>query len=248
MSLSALLASVPATVRRHEATFQRARAAEPAFERYATASALLDAVTPRSALPIAERQVLVAAILRRHQAGGHPLWQALLLRAFEVLLLAMRRRAHGDADEREQQVALAFLRAVGRVRPHEPVFATVPRAMARTLRSATRAAIRAEADHVPFDEESLEHAPSPHAEPTPYVACLAREIAERVARRPGGEDVVRVLAGIETAAERAERLAASTRASAEEEQAAGSRLRQRTRRALREVRAELAVDDDAGSE
>jgi len=242
MSLSAVLASVPATVRRHEATFQRARAVEPALGRYATASALLEAVTLTSDLSTPERQVLVAAILRRHQDEAHPLWQALLLRAFDILLIAMRWRARGGAEEREQQVLLAFLQAVGRVRTDRPVFATVPRAMARALHFAARSGKRAEADHVPLDEESLEQAPSLQVEPSPYVVCLAREIAERMARRPGGADVVRVLAGIETAAEQAERLAGSTPTAAAEE-VTGSRLRQRTRRALRDVRAELGLDD-----
>jgi hypothetical protein len=239
MSLSAVLASVPAAVRRHEATFQRARASEPAFAPYATAAALLESACLESALPIPERQAVVAAIVRQHQATRHPLWQAVLLRAFRPMLLTLHERDRGTKEERDQRVLLAFLQTIATVSPTGPVFVKVPWATARALFGAVRDEAGA-VEEVFLDEGTPECVPSPHTDPQPFVACLAREVAERLARRQGGEDIVRVLIGAETPAEQAERLhATSTAAGESSERASLECMRQRRKRVLDDLREEL---------
>jgi hypothetical protein len=242
MSLAIVLESLPPTVRRDEATFQRARASEPAFGPYTTATALLEALSTRFALATGERQSLVAAVLRLHRATRQPLWQALLLRAFEPLLLGLRARYRGCKEERDQRILVAFLHVVDRVRVDaRPLFVAVARATARALFGAVRAE-EGQIETVAYEETINECAPAPHTEPGPYVACLAREVITRLSAREGGEDVVRVLAGVETGGDQVRRLALPDAAPAREAKQAAARLRQRRRRALEEMRALFAGD------
>jgi hypothetical protein len=85
---------------------------------------------------------------------------------------------------------------------------TLRRAIARALFASS--AKQEPADEVPLDEHDLDGAPPPHEDPPQFVQCLAREVAERIARRPGGEDVVRVILREETLAEQVERRASGS--------------------------------------
>jgi hypothetical protein len=187
---------------------------------------------------MAERQSLVEALLRRHQKAPHPLWQAMLVAAFEPMLRRMRARGRDSREDHEQRILLAFLQALAAVRSSgQPIFIALRRATVRQLLGA----LRAEADIgevVPFDEQSPAVAPSPHADPQPFAACLAREVAERLVRSSGGEDVARVIVGIETVGEQAARLTAGSAAGTPPVTVA--RLRQRRHRALSDLRTELA--------
>jgi hypothetical protein len=219
MTLSLLLRAVPVTVARHEATFGKARETEPAFAPYATATALLGALAPQSPLPVAERQPLAQAVLRHHQTAMHPLWQALLVGAFEPVLRRLSRYARGSKEDHDQQVLLAFLQALRKVRPSgQPVFLAVQRATARELFGA----LHGEADPgemVPYEERQAAGTPSPHADAQPFVACLAHEVLDRLVLHDGGEEAARGIVGAETH---------------------DGRLRRRRSRVIGRLRAELA--------
>ncbi|MGD0527719.1 MAG: hypothetical protein ABSE49_21480 [Polyangiaceae bacterium] len=238
MTLSLVLQTVPITARRHDATFQAARATERAFAPYATAAALLVPLAPESPLPLAERQALVQAVLRRQQAAPHPLWQAMLVAAFAPMLRRMRRRGGEAREDREQRVLCAFLQALAVVRSSgQPVFIALRRATLRQLLRAARGETGT-GDALVFDEGTPADPPCVHADPAPFAACLAREVAERLVRSSGGEDIARAIMGAETSGEQAARLTAE--ATAGDPPVTVERLRQRRHRALRELRAELA--------
>lgn len=226
--LHVVLASVESTARRHESLFQRARTTEAAFKPFESATTLLDALATASELEAGARQALVRALVRQHQGAPHPLWQALLLRAFEPMLLRLRRRDRGSKDDRDQRVLLAFLQAITQLAPSAgPVFIALARATARELFRAVRSE-SAYAGDEPFDDGSLAGLPSPHADWQPFVACLAREAVGLLRDCPDGEDLARMLAGVESVAEQATRLGTPP-----------STYRQRKSRALGELRAEL---------
>jgi hypothetical protein len=227
------------TARRHEATFQAARCLEGAFAAYPSATALLDALAPASPLSVPERQVAVEVLIRLHQTTGHPLWQALLLRAFEPLLLGLRAKDRGRKGDRNQRVLTAFLTAIAKLRVDgRPVFVAVGRAAARTLFQAVRVDSN-RLEMVPYDDRAR-HSLS-QATPDPFTACLANEVAAHVAARKGGDDIVRVLAGVETVAEQAARLAA-TASAGEREPVSPMCLYKRRELAIRDLRARLARD------
>jgi hypothetical protein len=238
MSLSAVFRSIPATVRHHEPTFQRARTSQPTFACYATATALLESLSINSALPLDERQGLVRAIVGLHQTTRHPLWQALLLHTFRPMLVSLRAYDQGPQEDRDQGVVLAFLHALDRARlADQPVFIALRRATARALLQAVRAQ-RDDVETVPLDATIATLATHAHVDPAPFVACLAHEIAERLLEHKGGADVARVLAGVETIGEQARRLADEEAPSAGRPPSIGA-LRQRRQRALRDLRAEF---------
>lgn len=236
MSLAAVLRSLPATVRLHEGTYRRTRAEEPAFARYASAGEMLEALSPESDLTVHERQPIVQALLRRHLSSRHPLWQALLLRTFEPVLKRLRAQVDGWED-RDERVLVAFFEALRRKHlATGPVFITVPRATARALFAAADDGQELP-ESLSFDELAPACAPPLHTEPHAFVACLAGEIVERLACKPGGRQLVPVLAGVETAEEHAARQPGERPA----------RVRQRKRRLLAEVRASLGCTRPAPS-
>lgn len=247
MSLALVLRSVRTTVQRHEPVFQRARLRATAFGAYATAAHLLEAVSPGSPLALRERDPLVRAVLREHQAAPHDLWQALLLRAFEPMLRRARKRAYAFRDDADQRVLFAFLQAV---RPAlaagQPAFLAIRRATTHHLFDGGRADVDT-LDEVPFDEQLDDGVPTAHADPQPFVACLAGEIVDWLVQRPGGADVACVLAGFETTEEQAGRRAAD-KPGARGRRLTSACLRQRKQRVLADLRRELArVPRRAGS-
>jgi hypothetical protein len=226
MSLRLLFRGIAATVKRHEATFREARAVEPRFAPYPTGPDVLTAAAPGSPVPMRERQQLVSVFLGLHQTTRHPLWQALLLQAFRPTLFALRRRQYGPEEDRDARLLVAFLQVVARTpRTGHALFLTIGRATARAVFQAVHAEL-GETEGEPLDETMPDIAGN--EDPEPFQKCLAHEVAERIAARPGGEDLVRVLAGVETAVEQAHRLGA-----------ARTGVRKRKGRALEELRAEL---------
>jgi hypothetical protein len=209
-----LLRGFDAVVRRHEPVYQRTREREPALAPYPTATALFDALSADSPLDSDARQPLLRVVVLEYQRTRHPLWHALALRGCEPMLGSLRARLRRrDEEERDQDLQAAFIEAVGRVRIDRaggPTFPhmTLRRAIARALFASS--AKQEPADEVPLDEHDLDGAPPPHEDPPQFVQCLAREVAERIARRPGGEDVVRVILREETLAEQVERRASGS--------------------------------------
>lgn len=207
MSSPTLLQRLGGTVRRHDAEYQRVRAREPALGPHATACALFDALAADVRVDPDGRQLVLRTVVLEYQSTRHPLWHALAVRALSPMLGSLRAGLRGrDADEAEQDLQVAFVQAIGRLRldraggPTFPLL-TLRRAIARALFAPDRE----EPDpgrEVTFADDTPGCAPSPHEDPPPFVHCLAREVGGWV-----GEDAVRVLAGAETLAEQAERLA-----------------------------------------
>lgn len=229
--------SLRSTVRKHEATYQRAREREQVLTPYATGAALFAALSPASKLGSDARRALLLVVVAEYQVARHPLWHALAACALQPMLGGLRARLrHLDPEDREQALQTALIEGLGRLRIDRGAKAfpllTLRRWMERALIDAERTKRELEEDEVSFDEAAEGCLQAPHLDPTPYVHCLAHEIGELVAERAGGDDVVRVLAGAETLDEQAERLA-STEATYE-------CLQMRHWRALDDVRRELS--------
>jgi len=232
-----LIQSLRSTLWKHDAEYQRARERAQVLAPHATGVALFDALSPESGLGSEARHALLRVVVVEYQVARHPLWHALATCGLEPMLGGLRcRMRHLDEDDRDQALHAAFIEGLGRLRldRRASVFPllTLRRAIERVLVSAERARRELDDDEVPFNEEAEGCLPRPHLDPTPYVQLLAREIGELVADHPGGEDVVRVLAGAETLDEQAERL--------ESTELTYDCLQKRHRRALDGVRRQLS--------
>jgi len=237
-----LIQSLRSTVRKHDATYQQAREREQVLAPYLTGVVLFDALSSQSELDAEARQPLLRVVVLEYQVARHPVWHALAACALQPMLATLRscvRRL--DEEDRDQALHTAFIEGIGRLRlrrDHGSGFPllTLRRGIERVLIGAEGAKRKRGDEEVPF-EEAEGCLPSPHLEPQPFVQCLAREVSELVARRDGGEDLVRVLAGAETLGEQAERLASA--------EVSYDRLQKRHRRALDGVRRQLAVRSTA---
>ena len=237
MTTASLLQGLGDMARKHDGAYQRVREREAILARHPTASALFDALEPRSALDRDERRVLLRAIVLEYQRARHPLWYALAARGLEPMLARLRARSRGrDARERDQELHLAFAEALGRLRVARvggPVFPLM------TLRRALERALfpKRSDDEEELDEESAfrrirRRKQAPHEDPPQFVHVLAREVGALLVRRSGSDDAVRVLAGAETLAEQVERRSTADLTK--------DCLERRHRRAVAAVRGELA--------
>jgi hypothetical protein len=241
MNLPLILSSLATTIRnpKYTAEYVRVRAFERVLEPYEAPTALADALAKAPQLTD-ERQLVVRALLRAHQGSPvkHPLWQALLLRAFEPMLKRLRGGLRADSDDCDQQVLLAFLEAIARINPDaSAIFLTVRRATARRVFGELRAE-REHEDLVQFDEESVECSPPPHLDPQPFVHCLAHEVADMLVELPGGMEAVRAAVANDTIAEQVEELGESKKVTR-------ACLQRRSHRALKRVRGKLS-DEGSG--
>lgn len=238
MTFAAVLNSVRATVRWHEATYQRARARVPELVVHATATELLEATSRDAPLCHRERQGLALAVVTLHRTEPHPLWHALLLHIFGDLLRGLRKRDQGPREDRDERVLLSFLQALGRARLEgQPVFLAMQRATERVLFRAVRAHTDG-LETVPFDsEEGLDDGARLHRGPDPFTACLARELLHCLEAKAEVADVACLLTGFETVGEQARRLASS--GSADAPRASLAAVRKRRTRAVTLLRAHL---------
>ena len=214
MKHTTLIQGLRSTLWKYDAEYQRARERAQVLAPYATGVALFDALSPGSRLGAEARHALLRVVVFEYQAARHPLWHALAACGLEPMLGGLRcRMRHLDEDDRDQALHTAFIEGLARLRLDRGAgvfpFLTLRRGIERALVSAERARRELEEDQVPFNEETEGCLPAPHLDPTPYVQLLAREIGELVADQPGGDEVVRVLAGAETLDEQAERLAST---------------------------------------
>jgi hypothetical protein len=230
VSQPTILEQLGHTVRRHEPEYQRVREREPALAPHATASALFDALGSDARVDPDGRQLVLRTIVLAYQRTRHPVWYALAFRALAPMLGGLRKcLRQGGPEEREQDLQVAFVEAIVRLRidracgPTFPLL-TLRRALARALFPRDRAA--EDVAEVAFDEGAAGCAPSPHEDPLPFVQCLAREVRQWI-----GEDAARVLSGAETLGEQAERLAQSGQTY--------ERLQGRHRRTVERARHEL---------
>lgn len=237
-----LLAALAASVHRHEHEYQRVRKAEPCLAPYPTTGHLLAVLSSTSALLMDDRQAIVRVLLQRQQAKPHPLWQALLFEAFAPALRCLHARDRGSKSDRGQRITCAFLEALEKAPADaKAVFVTIPRATARILFERVRTEQKNVEDTDALTERTIPRS-GLHGESGPFQACLAREVAERLSAQPGGDDVVRLLAGAETIGEQVARLSGRGR------RVSRGGVKQRRQRALREIRADLAGGATAARE
>lgn len=116
MSMRATFEAIKKSLCRSSAAFERGRAKHAVLAAYATPEAACAAVRPGSSLTASERERLLTALVEENQAAPAPLWQALLLVAFEPMLVRLRVKRGAPRDEDlDQALLLAFtdgLRAV----------------------------------------------------------------------------------------------------------------------------------------
>lgn len=240
---TAFIQRLRSTLPKYEPEYQRVRGREPILAAWSTALDLFDGLAKQSKLDAGARTPLLRVVVLEYQVRRHPLWHALAVCTLQPLLGGLGGRLRRlDRDDREQALHAAFIQALGTLRlggAGKPFpFLTLRRSIERALISMERTERELGDGEVSFDEEAEACAPAPHEEPQPFLQCLAHEVSELVAREPGGEDVVRVLAGAETIPEQVERLA-STKVSYD-------RLLKRHHRALDGIRSELGVRTTRG--
>jgi hypothetical protein len=117
LTLVASIAQARSTLSRFASVYAGARAERAALAPYPTAADVAAALEPASRLDVEGRNALVVALVTELQARPHPLWQALLLGAFEPMLTRARMRLGRRRDpELDQRVLVAFLGALRSVR------------------------------------------------------------------------------------------------------------------------------------
>lgn len=193
MSLTRTINQLKPTIARHTAALVAAHARQPAIAPYATTSALLAAIDQSSDLGAKPRAALIAALLSEHQRAPSPLWQAVLLVAFQPMLARIRKILGKPKDEDlDQKVLLAFLDAARTVSvEHAASYAPL------ALRWATQSAVFGTADHDAIDdafEADLEGwDPSGTAPQWPIFEAGAADVARALDAHDVDEEIVNVV-------------------------------------------------------
>ncbi len=154
MSMLETFAAIKKSLARPSAIYTDARARHAALADHETPAALLEALRASSRLSAIERDAILVALVTENQRAPQPVWQSLLLAAFEPMLVRLRGRLGSRNDEeRDLELISAFLEAVRAIR--------VGPFMAYVLRLATAARVfepRRKEKHaptmVPFEEET----------------------------------------------------------------------------------------------
>jgi hypothetical protein len=163
--------------------YEEARSRHRALLPYASPAEVLSALASTSPLSLPERDVVVSALVAERQRTPHPLWQTLLLVAFEPMLVRLRTRiARSRSDDFDQRVLVAFLGALTVVRPGPFLALALRRATERLLFPSLKIA-RRESQNGLFDERT--HPPDLFSVAT---ATSAAEII-RIIEATGGAEL-----------------------------------------------------------
>jgi len=150
---SNIWSSLRVEVRRHGRAFQEAKGNEAELARFENVGAVAAALARTSGITGGARSALIATLVRAQREQPHPLWQSLLLLAFEPLLRSIRGRlGGGDADDLDQEVIVAFLEAVMALHPSS-VGPYVVLALNRATKKAVFAGREPTVVHLDFDDE-----------------------------------------------------------------------------------------------
>ena len=147
--------------------YDEARPRHRALLPYASPADVLSALASTSPLSLPERDVVLSALVEERQrtrlvtsggslvsSGSSPLWQTLLLLAFEPMLVRLRTRVgRTRSDDFDQRVLVAFLGALTVVRPG-PFLALALRRAAERLVFPSLKLARREAQNDLFDEDT----------------------------------------------------------------------------------------------
>lgn len=137
MSIKTTIHELKKTIHLSPATFAQAKERRLELTPFATASEALTALLPDSSLSADERDALALAIIAEQQREHRPLWQAMLIVAYEPMLAKFCSKRTRDADERESDVLHAFLEALLRVNCAAP-----PRFLPLHLKGMTSTLLR----------------------------------------------------------------------------------------------------------
>ena len=151
--------------------FARGRALHPALAPYATPAECLAALNLSAPTSDEARDALTLALVTEHQQRrGQPLWQSLLLIAYEPMLANVWRRLL-DRRDAESRIVLAFLEAVAKLSVEAP-----PSRIALHLRHATE---RGTFGPVPMRQAEPKTIPLSKARNEPAPEALDAQIEHR---------------------------------------------------------------------
>jgi hypothetical protein len=163
--------------------YEEARARQRALLPYASPAEVLSALAPKSPLSLPARDIVASALVAERQRSADPLWQTLLVLAFEPMLVRLRTRAgRMRSDDLDQRVLVAFLGALTVVRAGPFLAVALKRATARLLFPPLKVE-RREEGHALFEEET--HPPDL------FTVDLATRAAEviRIIEATGGTEL-----------------------------------------------------------
>jgi hypothetical protein len=197
MHMNHTFRSLRSTLPRYTTEFTRAAARHAALAPFVDAAAALGALDRASDLASEERDAIVRAFVAERQSGGHPLWPAMLLLAFEPVLRKLGKRVDARDDEDvEQLLVAALLEATDKVRTDAPAILLQVRwetsyRLFQSLRKGQRPGVEVSL------EQLVEVAEVPwHRDQPAFVRCAAREVLRACEKIPGATEVLLVRAGI----------------------------------------------------
>jgi hypothetical protein len=188
MSMMPTFESLKKSLTKSSPRFAEARARHRALGPYESAEALGAALRPGSALGTWERDRVIAAIVAENQLAADPVWQSLLLVAFEPMLVWLRGKlGPRDDEDADQEILLAFLEALRTVRAD--AYTTLG------IRWATQVQLRGrrepEVERVDYDDEIHEGRPFGCG---PDVKLEIRELFDAIEAKSGPEIAMAILA------------------------------------------------------
>ena len=146
--------------------FEQAKATSAALANYTAIENVMAALRGAPRASIDERQLLIDAILRQHQAAPRALGTAMLGLAFRPMLTSLARKLRDVAWEERDQVALfAFLETLSEVTPGKgsTIFSLYWAVRRRIVRPLRRARLKAEQTFEFVDAEFCPTSPSMEA-------------------------------------------------------------------------------------
>jgi hypothetical protein len=193
--LQKTLRAIGVTLDRRSRAYDVARPQYRELAPYASPKELLHALGPSSPLTECERDALIAAVLTEHQRAPEPVWQSILLVAFEPMLVRIRRRIRGerDAEDRDQQVLLGFLEALRSVRAGPYMVLAMQWVTKAHAFGAVRKDLRERAAHDPYDDDRTRARP---LGATAVEKVAATEIMQMV-EAAGGEELLQAIVATE---------------------------------------------------
>jgi hypothetical protein len=170
--------SIRTTLVKYPTEYARGRAAREALAPYASPADVLSVLDLGSPLSHAERDAITLALVAQHQDAAHPLWQSLLLVAYEPMLAGVWKRLFDKLDA-ESRLVVGFLEAIGKVslaHPPSQLALHLRHAVERSVFGST-AASRIEPDFVPMTEACKER-----RHESPEATVLQADEERRLAR------------------------------------------------------------------
>jgi len=197
MSFAIVFDGLKKSVSKFGAVYGEGMTRQPELAPYASVGELLAALKMSSPLSLEARDAITLGLIAEQQRAAHPLWQTLLLAAYEPMLRRLRTRlGNKDDAELDQCVVMAFLEAAQEISLLHP-----PQKAALHLRRATENAVfrtlrgdRREAANAPLDEGTLPC--DPHRPAPQELALAVKEMAQVIGNKPNGREVVAALGAV----------------------------------------------------